>query len=76
MLALIFLQNFITTEDIILFLLLVTFIIASLITLVSFIYQSTQKKINLNGLTKLFFGLFIGLFSLSIALIFLIFGGF
>lgn len=72
MLALIFLQNFITTEDIILFLLLVTFIIASLITLVSFIYQSTQKKINLNGLTKLFFGLF----SLSIALIFLIFGGF
>lgn len=76
MLAFILLQNFITTEGIILFLLLVTFIIAGLITLVSFIYQSIQKKINLNRLTKLFFGFFIGLFSLSIALIFLIFGGF
>ena len=76
MLAFILLQNFITTEGIILFLLLVTLILAGLVTLVSFIYQSTQKKINLNGLTKLFFSLFIGLFSLSIALIFLIFGGF
>ncbi|MGV0754940.1 hypothetical protein ACTS95_06880 [Empedobacter brevis] len=76
MLAFIFLQNFITTEGLILFLLFVALIGASLITLISLLYQSIQKKINLQRLTILFFGLFMGLFSLSIALIFLIFGGF
>ncbi len=76
MLAFIFLQNFITTERLILFLLFVALIGASLITLISLLYQSIQKKINLQRLTILFFGLFMGLFSLSIALIFLIFGGF
>lgn len=76
MLAFIFLQNFITTEGLILFLLFVALIGASLITLISLLYQSIQKKINLQRLTILFFGLFMGLFSLSITLIFLIFGGF
>ncbi|GEM51736.1 hypothetical protein [Empedobacter brevis] len=76
MLAFIFSQNFITTEGLILFLLFVALIGASLITLISLLYQSIQKKINLQRLTILFFGLFMGLFSLSIALIFLIFGGF
>ncbi|MGV0828456.1 hypothetical protein ACTS9C_06135 [Empedobacter brevis] len=76
MLAFIFSQNFITTEGLILFLLFVALIGARLITLISLLYQSIQKKINLQRLTILFFGLFMGLFSLSIALIFLIFGGF
>ncbi len=76
MLAFIFLQNFITTEGLILFLLFVALIGASLITLICLLYQSIQKKINLQRLTILFFSLFMGLFSLSIALIFLIFGGF
>ncbi len=62
MLAFIFLQNFITTEGLILFLLFVALIGASLITLISLLYQSIQKKINLQRLTILFFGLFMGLF--------------
>ncbi|TGN27836.1 hypothetical protein [Empedobacter tilapiae] len=76
MLAVIFSQQFIHTEDIVLFLLLVSFIGAGFISLISLIYQSIQKKINIQRLVTLFFGSFIGLFLLFIALIYLIFGGF
>ena len=47
MLAVIFVQQFIHTDDIVLFLLLVAFIGAGLISLISLIYQSIQKKINI-----------------------------
>ena len=76
MLAVIFTQQFIHTEDIVLFLLLVAFIGAGLISLISLIYQSIQKKINIRRLMILFFGSFIGLFLLFIALIYFIFSGF
>ena len=76
MLAVIFSQQFIHTDDIVLFLLLVAFIGAGLISLISLIYQSIQKKINIQRLVILFFGSLIGLFLLFIALIYLIFGGF
>ncbi|MGV0948437.1 hypothetical protein ACTS93_15040 [Empedobacter falsenii] len=47
MLAVIFAQQFIHTDDIVMFLLFVAFIGASLIALISLIYQSIQKKINI-----------------------------
>ncbi|MDH1881749.1 hypothetical protein ACTS9T_10665 [Empedobacter falsenii] len=76
MLAVIFAQQFIHTDDIVMFLLFVAFIGASLIALISLIYQSIQKKINIQRLVILFFGSLIGLFLLFIALIYLIFDGF
>ena len=76
MLAVIFVQQFIHTDDIVMFLLFVAFIGASLIALISLIYQSIQKKINIQRLVILFFGSLIGLFLLFIALIYLIFDGF
>ncbi|MCA4776131.1 hypothetical protein [Empedobacter stercoris] len=66
MLAVIFVQQFIHTDDIVLFLLLVAFIGAGLISLISLIYQSIQKKINIQRLVILFFGSLIGLFLLFI----------
>ncbi|MBY0066784.1 MULTISPECIES: hypothetical protein [Empedobacter] len=76
MLAVIFVQQFIHTDDIVLFLLLVAFIGAGLISLISLIYQSIQKKINIQRLVILFFGSLIGLFLLFIVLIYLIFDGY
>lgn len=76
MLAVIFTQQFIHTEDIVLFLLFVAFIGAGLISFISLIYQSIQKRINIRRLVILFFGSFIGLFLLFIALIYFIFNGF
>lgn len=81
MLAFILLQNFIHQEDInfIFFLLVLTLFLVALIGagIITFIYKLIRKNVTQKRLILLFFISFFSLIILiSIALIFLIFGGF
>ena len=76
MIAFILLQNFIRTENIILFLLAVAFSIAILITLITFIIQIFIKKINYVYLLMIFIFCFFGITASLTAMIYTNFGGF
>ena len=74
--AFILLQNFIGTEHIILFLVVVAFSIAILLTLFFFIYQLFIKKINFFYLLMIFIFCFVGIMLSLTAMIYTNFGGF
>lgn len=76
MIAFILLQNFISTESIILSLVAVAFFIAILLTLITFIIQIFIKKINYVYLLMIFIFCFFGITTSLIAMIYAYFGGF
>ena len=76
MIAFILLQNFISTESIILSLVAVAFFIAILLTLITFIIQIFIKKINYVHLLMIFIFCFFGITTSLIAMIYAYFGGF
>ena len=76
MIAFILLQNFISTESIVLSLVAVAFFIAILLTLITFIIQIFIKKINYVYLLMIFIFCFFGITTSLIAMIYAYFGGF
>ena len=76
MIAFILLQNFISTESIILSLVAVAFFIAILLTLITFIIQIFIKKINYVYLLMIFIFCFFGITASLTAMIYTNFGGF
>ena len=76
MIAFILLQNFISTESIVLSLVAVAFFIAILLTLITFIFQIFIKKINYVHLLMIFIFCFFGITTSLIAMIYAYFGGF
>ncbi len=76
MIAFILLQNFISTESIVLSLVAVAFFIAILLTLITFIIQIFIKKINYVHLLMIFIFCFFGITTSLIAMIYAYFGGF